>query len=127
VDHSADIVPDHWLLQLMVGGDRLAAGELLRRHGNSLYALAYGVLWDSDVADAVVARAFAQARRTGASFRAGSDTVFAWLARITRLYAQLAATPVPGAAPRLTPLPRWPHSPPKPERRPTATAPAPLA
>ncbi len=100
MDHAADIVPDHRLLRAMTLGDRGAARELRRRHDASLYALAYGVLWDSDVADAVVARAFEQAERTGRDFGESSGTVFRWLARITRLYAELAAAPVPAAPPQ---------------------------
>ena len=90
---AADVVPDRWLLRDMVHGDARAATELRRRHAKSLYALAYGVLWDSDIADTVVAKVFSQAERTGREFQSGSDTVFAWLSRITRLYTDLAAAP----------------------------------
>jgi DNA-directed RNA polymerase specialized sigma24 family protein len=79
----------------MVHGDRRAAGELRRRHAKSLYAIAYGVLWDSEVADAVVTQVFAQAERTGREFHAGAGSVFRWLSRITRLRAELAAAETP--------------------------------
>ena len=97
---QAGVVPDRWLLRDMVHGDRRAAGELRRRHGKSLYAIAYGVLWDSEIADAVVTQVFAQAERTGREFQVGAGSVFRWLTRITRLRAELAAaeqppTPVP--------------------------------
>ena len=69
--------------------------ELPRRHAKSLYAIAYGELWDSEVADAVVTQVFAQAERTGREFQAGAGSVFRWLSRITRLRAELAAAEVP--------------------------------
>ncbi len=93
MSRNGNVVPDRWLLRDMVHGDARAAGELRRRHDKSLYALAYGVLWDADIADAVVARVFAQAERTGREFETESGTVFGWLSRITRLYTELAAAP----------------------------------
>ena len=99
MDHPATVVPDRWLLQGMLGGDPGAGGELRRRHAKSLYALAYGVLWDADVADAVVTQVFDQAAHRGREFETGADTVFAWLARITRLQAERAAGAMPAPPP----------------------------
>lgn len=94
MEDFATVVPDRWLLEAMVHGDREAAFELRRRHAKSLYALAYAVLWDSEVADVVVALAFDHAERTAREFLRSAGTVFSWLARITRLHAELAARPV---------------------------------
>ena len=79
----------------MARGNPAAARELRRRHSKSLYALAYGLLWDSDVADAVVAQVFDQASRTAREFGRETGTVFGWLAGITRTHAQTAAATVP--------------------------------
>lgn len=102
MEQPADVVPDHRLLRGMMRGNRTAADELRRRHSKSLYALAYGVLWDSDGADAVVTRVFDEAERSGREFEAGGGTVFAWLSGITRIHAQQAAgtSPSLGTAPR---------------------------
>jgi DNA-directed RNA polymerase specialized sigma24 family protein len=88
-------MPDRWLLEAMAHGDRGAARELRRRHAKSLYALAYGVLWDSAVADVVVAQAFDQASRTAREFGGEAGTVFGWLAGITRTRARTAAAVTP--------------------------------
>jgi len=103
VQDSATVVPDRWLVEAMVHGDRQAASELRRRHAKSLYALAYAVLWDSEVADLVVSLAFAQAERTAREFLLGAGTAFSWLARITRLRAELAARPLAALSMRPTP------------------------
>lgn len=87
----AAVVPDQILLWGMSHGSPEAGGELRRRHAKSLYALAYGVLWDSDLADSVVRQVFEQAARTGHAFRSGGGSVFRWLTGITRDQATSAA------------------------------------
>ncbi len=103
MDRTADVVPDQLLLWGMSHGSPEAAGELRRRHGKSLYALAYGVLWDSVEADAVVSQAFDQAARTGREFRAGAGSVFRWLTSITRLRAETVAATVTALPRHATP------------------------
>ncbi len=93
-DETAEVVPDRLLLQGMAQGSSAAAGELRRRHAKSLYALAYGVLWDTDGADAVVMQAFDQAARTGGEFPSGHGSVFRWLSGIARARAELLATAI---------------------------------
>ena len=95
MENFATVMPDRWLLEAMVHGDRHAARELRRRHAKSLYALAYALLWDSDVADAVVAQVFDQATQTAREFGGEAGTVFGWLAGITRTRARTAAAVTP--------------------------------
>ncbi len=87
----AGVVPDQILLWGLSHGSSEAAGELRRRHGKSLYALAYGVLWDSDLADIVVRDVFQRAERTAHRFRASRGSVFRWLSSLAREEAQTAA------------------------------------
>ena len=98
MDPVADVVPDRLLLRGMARGNRWAGGELQRRHAKSLYALAYGMLWDSEGAEAVVVRVFDHARRSASEFDTAHGTVFRWLAGHVRLHAALASE----AAPPLT-------------------------
>ncbi len=97
---AAVVVPDRLLLWGMSQGSAEAGIELQRRHAKSLYALAFGVLRDPHVADAVVTRVFDQAARTGHTLRAESGSVFRWLAGLTRAHAQyVAAAPPPRTSP----------------------------
>lgn len=81
---QAPVAPDRHYLSRMAQGDSEAAGELLRRHGMSLYALAYGLVFDSVVADEIVVDALGDAMRAAGQYDARDGTVFAWLAAITR-------------------------------------------
>ncbi len=87
----AGVVPDQILLWGLSHGSSEASGELRRRHAKSLYALAYGVLWDSDLADTVVHEVFERAERTAYRFRANRGSVFRWLTSLAREEAQTAA------------------------------------
>lgn len=67
--------------------DKAALAELDARHGATLYAIAYGVLLDSGLADKAVAAALRDAWRNAAAFDPGAGTVANWLAGLTRARA----------------------------------------
>src|SRR5206468_8206504 len=54
------LVPDGVLIERLVQHDSTALVELERRHRGSLYAQAYGILMDSNLAERVVRDVFAQ-------------------------------------------------------------------
>lgn len=81
--------PDRSLVTGMASGDAEALRELTRRHGASMYALAYGILVDPGDADDVAAETFEYAWRTAAQFiECASGTVFSWLTTIARSRAR---------------------------------------
>src|SRR2546429_5845886 len=64
------VPPDALLVERIAAlGDKTALAELDARHGMTLYALAYSLLFDPAEADAAVAVAFREAWRGGASLR----------------------------------------------------------
>jgi DNA-directed RNA polymerase specialized sigma24 family protein len=69
-------------------GDKTALGELDRRHGMTLYAIAYTLLLDSEASDAVVAAALRALWRQAASFDPRMGTAAAWMAELTRRAAR---------------------------------------
>ena len=80
-----DVLPDALLVQRMAAlSDRAALAELDARHGMTLYALAYGLLFDGEAADVAVAAALREAWRSAAAFDARSGSVVQWLAALTR-------------------------------------------
>ena len=82
---SPDLLPDALLVQRMAAlSDRTALLELDARHGMTLYALAYGLLFDGEAADVAVAAALREAWRSAASFDANGGTVAEWLAYLPR-------------------------------------------
>ena len=86
---SPGLLPDALLVQRMAAlSDRAALLELDSRHGMTLYALAYGLLFDGEAADVAVAAALREAWRSAAAFEAQSGSVIAWLAYLTRRAAQ---------------------------------------
>ena len=92
---SPDLLADALLVQRMAAlSDRAALLELDARHGMTLYALAYGRLFDGEAADAhhPDARAFRDA-----SFDPNSGTVAEWLAYLTRRAAQQRLEPAAAA------------------------------
>jgi len=64
--------------------DRKALACLYRRHGPTLHALAFGIVFDSVEANRAVARAMREAWRTAASFQASRSSVARWLVDLTR-------------------------------------------
>ena len=62
------LVPDGVLIERLVQHDSTALVELERRHRGSLYAQAYGILMDSNLAERVVRNVFAQLWYAAARF-----------------------------------------------------------
>src|ERR1051326_8849747 len=82
---SPDLLPDALLVERMAAlSDRTALLELDARHGMTLYALAYGLLFDGEAADVAEAAALREAWRSAASFDANGGTVAEWLGFLTR-------------------------------------------
>src|SRR2546430_8669736 len=80
-----EVLPDALLVQRMAAlSDRTALAELDARHGMTLYALAYGLLFDGEAADVAVAMALREAWRSAAAFDARTGTVVQWLAAPAR-------------------------------------------
>ena len=90
LEHSP-LKPDRELVQEIAGGDSHAAQELHRRHSGTLYALAYGVLIDSDSADQVVNQTFDHVRREAARFDPATGPAHSWLSAIARALARTLA------------------------------------
>ncbi len=87
--HQTLPAPDKSLVTGMARGDAGALRELIRRHGHTVYALAYGILVDTADAEEVVAETFDYAWRTAARFvEAASDSVSTWLTGIARSRAR---------------------------------------
>jgi DNA-directed RNA polymerase specialized sigma24 family protein len=66
-------------------GDEAAFRELLARFRSTVYATAYAALLDPENAEATVADAFGEARRTAASFLDTRGSVSGWLTHLTRV------------------------------------------
>ena len=82
---SSPLLPDALLVQRMAAlSDRAALLELDARHGMTLYAIAYGLLFDGEAADVAVAAALREAWRSAASYDVRNGTVAEWLAYLTR-------------------------------------------
>lgn len=64
--------------------DKAALAELDARHGMTLYAIAYRLVFDPAAADAAVAGAFRELWRWAASFDPRQTTVRSWLVELTR-------------------------------------------
>jgi len=75
-------------------GDKTALVELDERHGMTLYAIAYSMLFDPGAADLAVADVFREVWRWAASFDARGGTVREWLADLTRTAAARATVAV---------------------------------
>lgn len=92
------VEPDALLMERVAAlSDKAALGELYARHGLSLYAVAYSMLFDPDAADATVGAAFRAAWRCAASFSMHPGSVQRWLGELTRRAARdhLRAGPRP--------------------------------
>src|SRR5437660_12641881 len=82
---SPGLLPDALLVQRMAAlSDRAALLELDARHGMTLYALAYGLLFDGEAADVAVAAALREAWRSAAAFDERAGSVVRWLELLTR-------------------------------------------
>ena len=79
--------PDRHLLARIANGDERAARALAGRLEGTLYAIAYGVLFDQELANAVVNEVMERAQRYAAQLRDTVVPVRSWLARLTRLLA----------------------------------------
>src|SRR3989454_12593946 len=72
---AADVQPDALLVERIAAlADKSALAELDARHGMTLYAIAYSLLFDPGAADAAVAAAFREVWRWAASFIAPNST-----------------------------------------------------
>jgi RNA polymerase sigma-70 factor (ECF subfamily) len=78
------VTPDCSLVRRIAAGDSQAERQLYKRHSGSLYALAYGLLWDPDDADKVVSETFDRARNDAREFDPSHGAAFSWLTRIAR-------------------------------------------
>ena len=77
--------PDALLVERIAAlSDKTALAELDARHGMTLYAIAYSLLFDPAEADAAVAAAFRDAWRWASSFDPCRKTVRQWLTDLTR-------------------------------------------
>jgi DNA-directed RNA polymerase specialized sigma24 family protein len=78
-------LPDALLVNRIAAlSDRAALAELDARHGMRLYAIAYGLVFDSQAADAAVAAAFRELWRSAAALDTSAGSVASWLADFTR-------------------------------------------
>ena len=90
-------------------GDKAALAELDARHGMTLYAIAYSLLFDPGAADAAVATAFREVWRWAASFSFRHGSVRQWLSDLTRSAATRARSAEGLGTP--FPLDRHPQTP----------------
>src|SRR2546429_9027492 len=85
MSRTPEVIPDALLVQRMAAlSDRTALLELDARHGMTLYALAYGLLFDGEAADVAVAAAVGGGGRSAAAVDARAGSVGRWLAVLTR-------------------------------------------
>lgn len=68
-------------------GDRAALAELMVRHGKTLYAIAYSVLFDAAAAEDAVRATFREVRRSARVFDAGRRSVQRWIVELVRRMA----------------------------------------
>ena len=92
------LVPDGVLIERLAQRDSTALIELERRHRGSLYAQAYGILMDSNLAERVVREVFAQLWYAAARF-VGKRTPMSYLrdmaTELARAERALRAAPIP--------------------------------
>src|SRR3989442_2147222 len=103
------VPPDALLVERIAAvSDKTALAELDARHGMTLYAIAYSLLFDPAEADAAVAIAFREAWRWAASFDPCRKSVRQWLTHPTRP-APLRERPHPLPRPPPPPAMRAPR------------------
>lgn len=87
--YDTTLVADRHLLDGMARGDAEALRALYRRHGTTVYALAFGILVDPAEAEEVVAETFAYVWRAAARFfETAHQSVVPWLSEIARSRAR---------------------------------------
>jgi hypothetical protein len=74
-------VPDSDLLSRMADRDATALIELQRRYRGSVYARAYGILWDTERAERIVTRAFEQLWYAAVRMNGRGHRALSWLQR----------------------------------------------
>src|SRR5256886_14619508 len=85
MSRTPEVSPDALLVQRMAAlSDRTALLELDARHGMTLYALAYGLLFDGEAADVAGAGGVRGAGRRGAAFGERARRVVGGPARPSR-------------------------------------------
>lgn len=72
------------LVRRMAAGDRDALSELYRRFATTIYALAYGLVFDPQDADQVLTETFERAWQTAVSYDPTQGSVRAWLTQLSR-------------------------------------------
>lgn len=72
-------VPDGALVRRMADRDATALIEMQRRYRGSVYAQAFGILWDAERAELVVTRAFEQLWYTAVRLNTHGNRALAWL------------------------------------------------
>ena len=94
---ATGVAPDRRLVERMAQGDREAEWELRRRYDGSLYALAYGLVLDSEAADAIVAETFELVSSQAGRFDPTRCSVHGWLTGVTKRRARwVLEAPLPG-------------------------------
>lgn len=79
------IPPDAQLVcRVAALSDKRALAELHARHGMTLYALAYSIVFDGNAADAAVTAVFREVWRDAAAFDSRARSAGQWLAELTR-------------------------------------------
>lgn len=79
------VEPDALLVERIAAlSDRRALAELHARHGMTVYAIAYRVVFDPEAAEAAVAAAFREVWLKAASFDPGQTSAGRWLADLAR-------------------------------------------
>ncbi|HYR31536.1 MAG TPA: sigma factor [Gemmatimonadales bacterium] len=87
--YDTTLVADRQLLDGVARGEADALRALHQRHGESIYALAYGMLADPVDAEEVVSETFAHLWRIAARFVATTNqSVSVWLKEIARSHAR---------------------------------------
>src|SRR5207249_5353312 len=87
--YDTTLVADRQLLDGVARGEAEALRALHQRHGESIYALAYGMLADPVDAEEVVSETFAHLWRIAARFVATTNqSVSVWLKEIARSHAR---------------------------------------
>jgi DNA-directed RNA polymerase specialized sigma24 family protein len=82
------IEPDARLVaRIAATGDRAALAELALRHGKTLYAVAYSVLFDPEAADEAVRATFREVGRSAHEFDARRGNVQHWIVEVVRRIA----------------------------------------